>query len=65
MVLPKALEKICVRAVLKGGAIASRYFQTEFRTSFKHSTHDSSSIVTEADLHSEKEIRKIIRGAFP
>ena len=61
----KKLENICVKAAKAGGAITKKYFQKTYFTRFKKPTRDQSSIVTQADLHAEKEIRKIIRANFP
>jgi myo-inositol-1(or 4)-monophosphatase len=52
---------VVVEAALAGGSVLESYFGSEFRISYKGELN----LVTEADLASEKEIVRILKGRVP
>ncbi|MFH1056814.1 MAG: inositol monophosphatase [Candidatus Micrarchaeota archaeon] len=61
----KALERVCVQAVLAGGRISHKYFGKIGHTLKGNGDYDAGTVVTRADREAETAIRKIIRKHYP
>ncbi|MFH0922750.1 MAG: inositol monophosphatase [Candidatus Micrarchaeota archaeon] len=61
----KELENVCVEAVKVGGAVSKKYFRKSFAISFKGDRNDAGTVVTQADLESEKAIVALIKSKYP
>lgn len=60
--IPQEARAICISALKKGGQVLMKHFGSSFNTIMKESI---SSVVTEADLASEKAILEILENDFP